>query len=179
MTEMWKPAPGYEGKYEVSDLGNVRSLPQRVGCPNGFRVRPGKVLSKNRINSGYEIVHLYHGEKRTALLVHRLVVTAFIGEIPSGMTVNHKNGIKTDNRASNLEVLSYTDNHLHAVNFGLNKQAQRVRSRCLKTGAVCEFASMAEGARGVAGCAKKESVVRRAAQGQRKTAYGHTWEIVS
>lgn len=124
--EVWKDVPGYEGRYQVSDQGRVKSLPfkQRYLLRTGaeaYRQTPERILAQQKINSGYLIAHLHLDNKRKAFTVHRLVAAAFIAG--SGETVNHINGVKTDNRAVNLEWASYTENHLHAVALGLNPNA--------------------------------------------------------
>lgn len=125
--ELWKDISGFEGRYQVSDLGRVKSLPfmQRYLLRDGreaFRRTSERVLSTQRINSGYLIVHLYIENQRSALTVHSLVAKAFLPG-PSGETVNHRNGVKTDNRAANLEWATYSENHLHAVGMRLNRRA--------------------------------------------------------
>jgi hypothetical protein len=127
MTETWRAIAGFEARYEVSDLGNVRAAPRlqrythwRTGREL-FRRVPGRVLAVQLQNSGYLIVHLHADGKRVVRLVHRLVAEAFLDG--SGDEVNHDSGVKTDNRASNLEWQSSTGNKLHAVAAGLNSQA--------------------------------------------------------
>lgn len=127
MTEQWKDIKGFEGRYQISNTGKVKAIPfkQRYLLRNGkeaFRLTKERLLCLNMINSGYQIVHLYLDNQRSALLVHRLVAEHFLSS-PLSETVNHKNGIKTDNRIENLEWATYTENHLHAVAKGLNKQA--------------------------------------------------------
>lgn len=100
MTETWLPVAGFEGLYEVSDLGNVRSL------------RSGKVLRSWATNEGYRQVHLYRG-RREPFLVHRLVAAAFV-EGDSTLGVNHRSGNRADNRAENLEWATCSENHRHA-----------------------------------------------------------------
>ena len=127
MIEEWKDVEGYEGRYQVSNMGKLRSVPflqrylLRTGEP-AFRLTRQKSIATQPINSGYLIAHLHKDGKRKAVLVHRLVAGAFIG--PG--EVNHINGLKTDNHLSNLEIVTRTENHLHAVRLGLNKQAIRV-----------------------------------------------------
>lgn len=129
MTETWKPVPGFEGRYEVSDLGRVASIPfmQRYVLRNGvvaFRLTKHRVLAQQPINSGYLIVHLHLDSQRTACTVHRLVALAFLGEPGAGETdVNHKDTNKQNNALANLEWLARTPNHIHAVYHGLNTAA--------------------------------------------------------
>lgn len=130
MTERWKDIPGYEGRYQISNLGRVRMLPTRLRYltkkgEDAYRVTNIRVLAQQKQNSGYLLVHLHLDNTRRALTVHRLVAEAFVAG--AGETVNHKDGDKTNNHYSNLEWVSHSENHLHAVSIGLNKQAIPVR----------------------------------------------------
>lgn len=106
----WKRIPGFE-MYEVSNDGRVASYHRPMNGPWFAHSRP---LKPSIDNSGYCLVTLTdeHGNKR-AYGVHRLVAWAFIGPQDDGVTVNHKNGIKDDNRVENLEYLSAVDNIKH------------------------------------------------------------------
>lgn len=117
--EIWKPVVGYEGFYEVSNLGRVKSLPRWVNTANGGKqYRPGEVL-KPQFNGAYYHVRLSVYHKIKIFLVHRLVATSFIDSIDGSPWVNHKNGIKTDNRVENLEWSNVSDNTAHAYRIGL------------------------------------------------------------
>lgn len=110
MEETWQPVYflGEDTRYDVSTFGRVRR-----------RYKYTKKLLRPFPNrQGYLAVHLWigtrgHGYKK-GMLVHRLVVVAFIGPVIKPMTVNHKNGIKADNRLGNLEIISHADNNRHA-----------------------------------------------------------------
>lgn len=97
--EAWKPVVGYEGLYEVSDLGRIRSL-DRLNSRG--RRSAGKVLSPGKRASGHLGVVLRRGGSPKAYLAHRLVLAAFIGPCPEGMEGCHNNGIPSDNRVANL-----------------------------------------------------------------------------
>lgn len=117
MTEIWAPI---DDGYEVSNLGNVRSVDRKVTYSDGrvgnFHGRP---MRPARGKNGYLTATV--GRSRRAM-VHRLVAAAFV-ENPLGMTmVNHINGDKRDNRAINLEWCDFTTNNRHARETGLNTQ---------------------------------------------------------
>lgn len=109
--EIWKDIPGYEGRYQVSDAGRVRSVdrPVRVVCHgvDTVPVAQGKVLRPGRNNSGHVTVALGRGNSR---LVHQLVLEAFVGPCPNGCEVLHLNHQPADNRLSNLNYGTRSEN---------------------------------------------------------------------
>jgi len=112
--ERWKPAPGLRGFYEVSNIGRVRRA-VAIG-KNRRNAKIGKIRKLQPDKNGYLTVLACLGSRKDVKLakVHRLVVGAFIGEIPEGMQVNHKNGVKYDNRVENLEIVTPSQNTQHA-----------------------------------------------------------------
>lgn len=146
--ENWKPIPGYGGRYEASDMGRVRSLPfmQRYLLRDGqeaYRRTAERILSAHPQNSGYLVVHLYLDGMRRALTLHRLIAQIFVANPEQLPEVNHKDGVKTNCCAVNLEWVSRTDNKLHAVIAGLNSQAISVVAPSGKA-----YPSVAQAARG-------------------------------
>lgn len=105
MNEEWRGIRDYL-KYDVSDMGRVRNH------------QTNRIL-KQWSNGGYMYVHLRNEKGRKNFRVHRLVAEAFLGGIKKGMAVNHKNGIKHDNRAINLEWCTSSENTRHAMANGL------------------------------------------------------------
>lgn len=104
MTEEWRPVPGYEGAYEVSDRGRVRSLPRKIeqrSKEGGAYLRslPGVVLRPGRMPSGHLSVALGRGNSRC---VHALVLLAFVGPAPAKHEVRHLDGDESNNHLSNL-----------------------------------------------------------------------------
>ena len=115
MVEIWKGVSGLEDRYEVSTLGRVRSLPieSKFGC----RVKkyPGCILRLRYDKRGYLTVTLNLGQKKKkGYFVHRLVADSFIPRIVGKNIVNHKNGIRDDNRVENLEWCTTSENNFHA-----------------------------------------------------------------
>ena len=106
--EIWKPIPGYETLYEVSNYGRVRSLMKKQGT------RPGRIVKPRKHNAGYLSVGLYGKEKPSYRLVHTLVLEAFVGPRPDGMVSHHRDANRHNNRLENLEWISPSDNIAHA-----------------------------------------------------------------
>lgn len=121
MNETWKPVLGYEGSYEVSNLGRVRSLDRtRVFRDGRTRQYPGVMLAGYVGTHGYAAVNLASGSTRT-VVVHRLVATAFVPHTEGKDWVNHIDGDKLNNRADNLEWCSPKENTAHMIGLGLAK----------------------------------------------------------
>lgn len=114
--------PGYEGMYEVSSFGNVRGIDRYIDHPNKGRVCiKGRQLSTN-INKGYVYVRLCRNGIIKNCKVHRLVAKAFLPNPHRMPIVNHKNGVKFDNRVCNLEWCDMRANMFHAYHTGLKSK---------------------------------------------------------
>lgn len=101
--EIWKDIPNYEGLYQVSSYGNVKSLDRKVNGKWGKMLIKGKLLSLVKEKDGYYVVNLYKNHKTQQFRVHRLVAEVFIPNPNNLPEVNHKNEDKTDNKVDNLE----------------------------------------------------------------------------
>lgn len=120
--EIWKDVKDYEGLYQVSNLGNLRSLDRIVFNPRYmFQTLKGKLISPVKEHTGYYQVRLNKFGKRETVKLHRLVLITFVGNPDNKAEVNHKNGIKSDNRLSNLEWVTRSENQQHAFKNGLNR----------------------------------------------------------
>lgn len=128
MTEIWKSVIGYEGYYDVSDHGRVRSLNRQVRGKHTRLVGSTRCLDNSW--NGYARISLWKQNKRNRFLVHRLVYAAFVGEIPEGKEVNHIDSDPNNNSVDNLEVVTHAENMQHAAKKGrLSKKlnAKQVR----------------------------------------------------
>lgn len=129
MSEIWKPAPGFEDRYEVSNQGRVRSIPRFVRAVSKagkeyLRKAPSVLLSPGSCR-GYLIVNM---PPKGSVKVHQLVALAFVKGYQTGFEVNHIDGVKANNNADNLEWVSRSANQRHAVFSGLKSQAIAVRN---------------------------------------------------
>ena len=112
-SEHWLPVAGWEGLYEVSDLGQVRSLDRTIRYRDGrVRLYPGQVLKQNLHPAGYPYIGLSRDGKTTQHLVHWLVAAAFLGPRPAGLQTLHGPGGPQDNRVANLSYGTPAQNNL-------------------------------------------------------------------
>ncbi len=127
MLEEWRPVVGYEGRYEVSNLGGIKRI-----CSGQGVKRP--ILSPTIAKIGYRVVVLSQGNiaTRKRLYVHRLVARAFLGESPPGKVVNHIDSNKLNNHPSNLEYITQSENCKHAQKLGLFTRGERNHAAKLK-----------------------------------------------
>ena len=173
--EIWKDIKGYEGKYQVSNLGRVKSLAKRRQTHD-----PEGILKARPRTGNYLCVHLSTGHKFKNKTIHRLVAEAFVSN-PNGYTeVNHIDEDKTNNRADNLEWCS----RIHNMNAGTvkerirNTQLNGAQSRpidqyTLEGEFVAHYPSLSE--------AKRQHGygqinIRRCIIGETKHAYGYLWK---
>lgn len=121
--EIWVDVKGYEGCYEVSSYGNVRSLERVVVKKNGVAQHvKRKILKPIKNEFGYLRVNLYKEDfKMKCTRVHRLVAMSFIPNPENKKTVNHNDGYKQNNRIENLEWATCSENCIHAYATGLSK----------------------------------------------------------
>lgn len=119
---MWKDIKGFEGYYQVSDDGQVRSVDRLIYQKNGHPLSyKGHIMKQTLARNGYYVVNLRNGTKAHATHVHRLVAEAFIPNPSMFQTVNHIDGNKLNNTISNLEWVSYQGNNVHALKHNLRK----------------------------------------------------------
>lgn len=118
-SEQWRDIPGWENQYQVSNMGNVRSLTREIVHRDGVkRVMKGRNLTSKKQPSGHLWVQLWENGKYTKVLIHRIVLEAFIGAPGEGMIACHENGEPTDNRVENLRWDTPSSNMKDRVRHG-------------------------------------------------------------
>lgn len=127
-TQTWLPVPGYEGLYEVSDHGNVRSVPRVVTSPRCVRLYAGTLLRTSTSPRGYAQVRLSEGGKSRSRTVHALVLEAFAGPRPDGLVACHADDNKADNSLANLRWDTHSANAADRVRNG--KDGQAAKTHC-------------------------------------------------
>lgn len=140
LTEEWKPIQGYEGLYEVSNFGRVKSLRK-----NRWTQEPETILSCGLCGSGYKFVVLSVNNVHKNKMIHRLVAEAFLQKSDGLNEVNHIDGDKLNNHVSNLEWCTRKHNLKHAVDMGLRyNQCAIIRATDVTTpeGETIKFKSM-------------------------------------
>lgn len=124
--ERWLPVPGYEGVYEVSDHGSIRSLDRIVYAGQGrTRRSAGRVLAPYAAKSGHLSVNLKKNCEGGTKQVHQLVLAAFVGPCPDGMEVCHNNGDAADNRLPNLRYDTRKSNVADTLRHGTHPMASK------------------------------------------------------
>lgn len=168
MNEVWKDIPGYEGLYQVSDQGRVKSL-------GNDKSRREKILKPGKVGDGYLKVDLCKGGKRKNCLVSLLVWEVFNGPIPPGMQVNHNDEVKTNNKLENLSLMTPKEN----TNWGTRnrraakKQSKMVEQYTLDGTHICTWFS-AMGIQRELGY--NQGNISDCCNGNRKNAYGYVWK---
>lgn len=123
MEEVFKDIPGYEGIYQVSDLGTVKSLPREICNHRGCHISKERILKPSIDIFGYKFVVLFVKNKQKTIKVHQLIAMAFLGHKPCGMkiVVDHINGKRDDNNLYNLQLISQRENcHKKRDNYSSN-----------------------------------------------------------
>lgn len=181
MEEIWKDVPGYEGRYQVSNLGNVKSLRKIVLRSDGKPYTHKECIMKHHINHwGYHIVPLSISDganKQRRYMVHRLVAMAFVPNTNNYPQINHIDGNKDNNVPSNLEWCTNSMNQIHAWKHGLNHYTHKndvsIEQLDINGNVIKVWCSMHEAARSFG--KKIEGHIWACANGERQTCEGYRW----
>ena len=118
MKEEWRPITGYEGCYEVSNFGRVRSLTRLLPFGGGVGLRQGRTCKPETCHAGHRRIRLHKEGRGARFFVHRLVLGAFVGPCPIGMEAAHNDNDPTNNKVSNLRWDTRSGNHQDKHKFG-------------------------------------------------------------
>jgi hypothetical protein len=113
--EIWKDIQGYDGYYQVSNFGRIKSLSRDVFCGMGYYIKKEKILKQLLNNNGYLKVSLYIENVGKQFLVHRLVATAFVKNIFNSEKVIHIDYVKKNNNSNNLEWATSLESNCHQM----------------------------------------------------------------
>lgn len=183
--DTWKPIAGYEGLYEVSDSGRVRSLDRYIKTDIRHvtkRLQKGRILIQHRKRNGYYTVDLSKDGKVKTHTVHSLVADAFLPPDEARKCINHIDGDKTNNNVCNLERVTYSENRLHAFNTGLATIPWIKRVFCSDIPRAFTDADdaadwvMAQG-KGTTKTTVANNI-RRCCKGRTPKAYGFSWKYI-
>lgn len=186
--EVWRDVKGYKGLYQISSKGRLKSLSRPVRhARGGFRVTKQRIIEPRKGKRGYFVFTLSKEGQSSQRYAHRLIAIAFIPNPEGKPHINHRNGVKDDNRIKNLEWCTHQENHLHrfrALGYRHSKKviestikkgyANGKRTRCTETGVIYRSAQEASEKTGIA-----MTSIARARRGLLKTAGGYRWEFAS
>ena len=178
--EVWKDIPGYEGLYQVSNFGRVKSLPKIHGRRYWKNER---ILKINIAKNGYAGVFLQKNKNIKRISIHRIVARVFLKNYDEKLQVNHKDGNKLNNNVDNLEMVTASENQIHSRKLGLQTSpkganspyAKRIMQFDKDNKFICEY-------KGIEATAKKLgigiSTLSLCLRGKRELAGGYKWRYV-
>lgn len=176
--EVWKDIEGYEGLYQVSNLGRVRSLDRYVPHKKqGRKFCKGTLMATHINNAGYATVNLSKDCKYKSHDIHRLVAIAFVPNPNSLPQVNHKDEDKTNNTAGNLEWMTASENNMYGTKRERHKKKiqKKVVQYDLQGNKIKEWESATDAEKAISG--KFTGAISHCINGKTKTAFGYVWKF--
>ena len=179
MKEVWKDIKDYEGLYQVSNLGRIKSLSRfhytGWGKNKGY-IKKEKILTQTLLSIGYYIVTLCKNGESKKMFVHRLVAQAFLDNLNNFPCINHKDENKLNNNVNNLEWCSikYNVNYGNCITKRANSKKKPVQ-RIDKDGNIYTYLSATDAGKELG---INPNFISRCCTGERKTLYGETWNFI-
>lgn len=180
MEEIWKDIPNYEGLYQASNLGRIKSIGKIVNGSNQFGVN-FKYLKKDKIlkpiinNHNYLQVSLYKNNKKAEIRVHQLIAQTFLPNFNNYKIINHKDGNKHNNHVDNLEFCTQSHNVLESYRLGLQTPIVKKVNQYDLNGKFIKMWSSINSARKY----YNNSHISDCCKGNRKTAGGYIWRYAN
>lgn len=183
--EIWKDIVGYEGLYQVSDMGRVRSLDRKCWNGSGWFIKKGRVLKPRFTKNGYCRVHLRVDNKAVDRYIHRLVAEAFIPNLDNKPYIDHINTIKTDNRVENLRWATPEENMANPITKEkMCKNSENRRGKTINNKVVYQllngeiiniFESISDASKHIG---VDSSLLGKIIKGKANNYTGYEWEVV-
>ena len=168
---------GYNGLYQISSKGYIKSLDRVVNGKNGKTKLNGKIL-KSSLVRGYKAVNIWKNGSSKNIKIHRMIGLYFIENPKNLKCINHKNGIKTDNRIENLEWCTYSENLTHAYKNNLRFNKKAILQLDLKDNYIKEHSSLSDASKSIDKYYGRGNITK-CCKGLRKSAYGYKWEYIN
>ena len=172
MQEIWKDIKNYEGYYQASNFGKIRSIDRKIASGNKTKNLKGKILKASKNNKGYLQINLCVNNIRNKCLVHRLIAQTFMPNPNQLECINHKDENKANNHIENLEWCDYTYNNNYGTFKSRVSSSKSKSVKCVELSLI--FKSQLEASKYFN---IKSSAISRCCKNKNRTAGGYHWEF--